>query len=192
MQTGTSGGENASYCTHGRNDSLTVPDYNTGRDTGDSSSHCIVLVGGNPTNLLLNAFFDSAIPGGVRISFDATTAGIKIKVILFAGLADAWIGTISDNAQAAEPVGASQFMPDMLVFYGGSGTFNTLGADCALSLGFAVRTDPIQQCGAFINFDDATEPTDADGEVSSTHGSLNHFGTTRASRHIQVDSFDAT
>jgi hypothetical protein len=189
-----SANENASYQCSDDNANRASPACNTARDTGDASSHCIIITSGTGV-LEVNAFFDSSIAGGVRLNFDAVAAvGYKVRAILFAGFASAWVGTISATVQSSETLGGGtvpSFKPDFIFFFGGAATFNTLSQDAVVNLGFAARTSPIQQCSAFINFDTGTEPSDADGELSTDRASCNHQGVTRTQKHIRVDTFDA-
>lgn len=167
-------------------------------DTGTQHSITDCIIVANPTapagTPIVRAQYDSSIAGGVRLNFSVTTIQCKVTAILFAGLSRAYVSEDNSNTTSAhEPVGGTtDFEPDLLIFLGSDGTLNVAQNDAQLSLGFALNKAGLPQVSAYVNADDATEPTDADGYVNSARaiGDLNV--STRAREIMSVTSFDAT
>lgn len=184
-----SGHQNASYCTHGDNASLNAPDYDTLRDTGDASSHCIVVVN-QAFTIVSNAAFVSTMAGGVKINFNVASAAVKVTCILFAGFSAGAVGSFSGEGPTAELVGISpHFAPDVLALFGGGGTLNTAINDAQANLGFATRVQAAER-SMFVNFDQV-EPTDMDGIVSSDAMATGHQNQTRAVEYMDLDSWNS-
>lgn len=146
----------------------------------------------------IQATYDSAISGGVRLAF-TVSGGVQAKctAILFAGLTRSAVGnaTFTDAAASLENVGNSvvgYFEPDLVVFSSSDNALSTAHANGRLALGFATNTSPIQQVAAYINCDDAADPTDADGYIRSDCCSAGFVGAIRTGMdRFRVTSFAA-
>ena len=186
----SSADQNASFVTQRDNSTLSAPDENTIRQAVAGGACIIVTAGDNDANIDVEATFDSAISGGVRLSFATADIQVKVTVIFFAGLTDAAIGGTSTSTSVSVQTGVTPFFrPDALFIFGGGGTLNTSGADAQVALGFAARGGA--QVSAFVNSDDVTEPTDADGHISTTAASAEFQGTTRTARLSTITSFNS-
>jgi len=180
-------GKNHSYCAQGSNASLNVPDYNTSR----FNSRCIHVVDGTNVNTtVVLAKFDSAISGGVRLNFTTRTIQVKVTAILFS-IPHSGIARPSASASSNEDVGDSPFFrPSCLIAFGGGGADGTDSTDAEINIGFAIDAGGVPQVSSFVDLDDATEPSDADGEVTTAFAWASMF-TTRTAARATVSSFDS-
>jgi len=152
--------------------------------------------GVSPATAQIVAVYSSSVAGGVKLNFTTTTVQAKCTAILFAGLSKAATGNCSFNDVAGShaDVGLSPFwQPDVVIFRSSDNIINGDTDNGTLALGFAVRTSPIKQAAAYINFDDLADPTDSDGYVSSTECSVGFVSTIRTwPDRFSVTSFDST
>lgn len=120
------------------------------------------------TDMEINAI--TAISGGVRLTFATTTSQCKITAVLIAGSARTWHSQIASTTVSAHENtgagGAGTFQPDFLVVTGSDGAFSaSTDANFRGSLGFVVGSS---HAGQYIDIDDGSDPTDADGRIDST------------------------
>ena len=167
--------------------------------TARSQTQCMRL-GDGVSALDVVVVYDSSIAGGVRLSFTQCDVDVTLTVLLLAGLAKAATGgaTFNDTGASHEDVGAPAdlFEPDLLLFLPSA---NNLGADQAdgiLTLGYALNQGGTPQISAHSNWDDSTDPTDADG-FYRTDCASSALGGVSPSRLViqdrfQVTSFDST
>lgn len=184
---------------HAQNGQNTTPNCGT----RNSNAACISV--GDPTvnnaaTAQCVASFDSAIAGspggaGVRLNFSTRTIQLKFTVILFHGLSRAYTDECSGATGGThENVGGTtKFQPDLVIFAASSQAVNVNLPDASPNIGFALNKTGLPQVCAYVDADDATEPTDADGFVRSANA-YGHFvnAGSRAGEFSTVTSFDST
>lgn len=182
--------QNACFVTQRDNSSLSAPDENTIRQASAGSACIFVTLGDNDANVEVDAAFDSVITNGVRLNFTTADSAVKVTVIFFAGLDGAHIDTGATFSSLSLQTGVAPFFqPDALFLFGGGQTLNASAGNAQVNIGFAARGG--SQVSAFVNSADVTEPTDADGRVSTTAASVEFQGSTRTTRVTTVTSFNA-
>jgi hypothetical protein len=145
----------------------------------------------------LVATYDSTIPNGVKIKFNTTKSGVKVTAILFAGLSKAATGdcTFTQPAPSHENVGKATdlFQPDLLIFIPADNVVNADTLNGVVTIGYALNKSGIPQISSYANWDDSTDPTDADGYYRTDCCSAAFTGTVRTTMdRFQVTSFDST
>lgn len=137
------------------------------------------------------ANFDSAIAGGIRISWSvAPSAAYKMIVLLGSGSANAIVDT-GTGSSASETVG---FQPDFVVTRCLDGTVAgspfAVNTDISPGLGFAVRMPTLSQASIYGEWTSGADPTDADAIVSDS----NFTGTIQggADNGIAITGFTST
>lgn len=165
---------NASICIQIDNSSTrTTPDANTVHD-GGGGANALSAANGVGTTLVIGASYNASVAGGVQLNFTVVnlTGGpaggpvrAKCTAILFAGLARAHVNQCTSSVGGtAEAVGDTvNFRPDLVFFSASDAASTTNHADGLVTLGVAIDRAGAPQVSSYINFDDATEPTDADG-----------------------------
>lgn len=162
-----------------------------------NDDRCINALLGSATTVAIEAEYSASIAGGVTLNFTTVAAGpirSKCTAILFAGWSRAFAGsaTATTGGTANAVGGSTNFEPSLVVFTPSDGvvTPGTLN-DASPGLGFAVNTGGLPQVSAYQNWDTATEPTDADGEIRSAHCYAN-VDASRAAQRVALTAFTAT
>lgn len=132
--------------------------------------------------------FVSFIANGLRMNAVTVTDRTKGSALMFAGVARAYVGLAgaSTTLQSEAVGGASTFRPDLLILlssdngFAGGGSFVN---DARFSLGFVIDDGAPSQVSAYIDWDNVTEPSDADGEVSTNRGAIS-LTTARAIQRV--------
>lgn len=148
-------------------DEPATPDANS-THSANTAPVCIRAPTGTAITTVISANYSASISGGVRLVFPIATVAAKCTAILFAGLSRASVAAATSSTVGVhEDVGdATQYRPDVLAFISSDGSINTASIpNAAPNLGFAVNGG--SQVSAYINVDDGTEPTDADGYIRS-------------------------
>lgn len=148
-------------------DETATPDANSTHSVG-TAPNCIRAPTGTAITTVISAIYSASISGGVRLQFPIATVAAKCTAILFAGLTRASVNSATSSTVGVhEDVGdGTQYRPDVLAFISSDGSINTASIpDAAPNLGFAVNGGA--QVSSYINVDDGTEPTDADGYIRS-------------------------
>jgi len=148
----------------------------------------------------LVATYNSSIAGGVRLNLTtiASIGGgnflqVKITAILFAGLSRAYVDDTAANTTAHEDVGGTtDFQPDLAVFAATGGGLTAGQQDGIPNMGFACNKAGVPQVHAYVRLNDAVEPTDGDGFVSSAHCYGAYQNGTDNRERASITSFDAT
>lgn len=167
--------------------------------TGRNQNQCLRL-GDGSSGLDAVAAYDSSIAGGVQINFSQCDVDLTLTVLLFAGLAKAATGgaTFNDAAGSHEDVGApgDLFEPNILLLLPSANALNADQADGILTLGYALNQGGIPQIAANLDWDDSTDPTDADGFYRTDCASSALVGVSpsriASMDRFQVTSFDST
>lgn len=181
---------------HAQNGQNTTP--NCGTRHANTASISI----GDPTTAsagtaVLLAAYASSQPGGVRLNVStfAAPTGIKVTALLFAGLSRAYTddcGSITSGSSEAVG-GTTDFTPDLVIFVSSNNAVNTNQNDASPNIGFALNKAGLPQVSAYVNADDATEASDADGYLRSDAAYSHFAGTTRTGMEFsQVTAFTAS
>lgn len=168
-------GVDRSMCAHGRNSALSAPDYNDWASYPDSAPTIIVA---DPTSTaitgtLLFEATSSAISGGFRLTISTSTADIKFRFILFAGLtgaANGFFGGAATSGTEDTPTGAGagRFEPDVVLLHGSKlGSVSTNTSDADVSLGFCINDGSQTQAYGGVVWRDVDEPSAAVGRVGT-------------------------
>jgi hypothetical protein len=119
--------------------------------------------------------YNAFITNGLRLTNVTTTSSTKGVALMFAGVSRAYCGLVSGTTSpgTAEDVGGAgnTFEPDLVIFTGSDGNFTGLPSLLnwgIQSLSFAVNDGTNKHRGSLLGWNDGSDPSDADGIVSTT------------------------
>lgn len=152
-----------------------------------------VRIGNNAASALqVVGVYNASVAGGVELNFTQCDIAITVTAILFAGLAKAATGgaSFNDAAPSHETVGdaGDEFEPDLLILAPSDNLVTGDTPNGCLALGFALNKPGIPQIAAYLNYDNNTDPTDADGFYRADVASCAFIGD----RILQQDRFAVT
>lgn len=147
---------------------LTTPTVAVGG--GDTAAVILCTNGGSGFDII--STISAVIAGGVTLNFSTKAVSVKGKAIILAGSAmRAWGGSLSVSSttpvQEDTGPGGSLFQPDLIVCLPTVENVDTTqrSANAFLGIGGAVA-GTVQKCG-YTDWDNLTEPSDADGVMRS-------------------------